>query len=53
MDETKANALLEVIVRNPERVDFSVVTDPADPRHGMYRVRQPQRVVSIRKPAAG
>jgi SAM-dependent methyltransferase len=53
MDETKANALLEVIVRNPERVDFGVVTDPADPRCGMYRVRQPQRVVSIRKPSAG
>lgn len=50
MDETKATALLEVIVRDPDRVDFGVVDDPADPRFGMYRVRQPQRVVAIRKP---
>lgn len=51
MDETKATALLEVIAHAPERVDFGVVDDPTDPRFGMYRVRQPQRVVAIRKPA--
>ena len=51
MDETKATALLEVVGSNPDRVDFSVVADAADPRCGMYRVRQPQRVVAIRKPA--
>ena len=53
MDESKAAALLEVIAHDPERVGFDVVTDPTDPRCGMFRVSQPQRVITIRKPAVG
>ena len=53
MEESKATALLEVVAHDPERVDFGVVVDRDDPRCGMYRVRQPQRVIAIRKPADG
>ena len=53
IDESKASALLDVIDHNPGRVNFGLVTDASDPRCGMYRISQPQRVVTIRKPTDG
>lgn len=50
MDESKASALIDVLAHDPERVQFGIVEDPDDPRCGLFRASQPQRVVAIRRP---
>ena len=51
MDESKAAALPGVLAREPERVGFTTVVDPEDPRGGHFKASQPQRVVAVRRPS--
>ena len=46
MDEAKAAALPGVLARESERVGFTIVLDPEDPRGGHFKASQPQRVVA-------
>ena len=51
MDESGAAALPGVLARESERVGFTIVLDPEDPRGGHGKASRSQRVVVIHRPS--
>lgn len=52
-DDFKTEKILSVLASlrdHPEEFDLGIVNEPGNPRHGMWTIAQPQKIVIITKP---